>query len=326
MDASIADELNTAEAKTLIDQIVKAGFKVMIFSGGEPLTRPDIFELVAYASAHGLRPVFGTNGMLITPEVAQKLKAAGAMAMGISLDSLDEAKHNKFRGDPDAFRLAIEGMKNCRAAGLPFQIHTTIVDWNKDEILDIIDYAVEIGAIALQPFFLIPVGRGEYISETSIKVLENEELLRKIMQKSTEVPISVKPTCAPQFVRIAEQLGIDTRYSRGCLAGLTYCIINPNGIVQPCAYMKQEAGDVRKQPFDEIWAGSPIFQTLRSEAYADPCGSCDYKKHCGGCRARAAYYHDGDFMAADEYCAHGKQLLAGVADTADVAGVAGVSA
>jgi putative heme d1 biosynthesis radical SAM protein NirJ2 len=310
LEASTATELKTDEAKTLIDQIAAAGFKIMIFSGGEPLLRPDIFELVAYASSKGLRPVFGTNGMLITLEVAQKLKEAGAAAMGISLDSLDEAKHNRFRGDSDAYRLAIQGMENCKAAGLPFQIHTTIVDWNKDELLDIIDFAVEKGAIAHQPFFLIPVGRGEYIAETSIEVLENEELIAKIMRKSTEVPISVKPTCAPQFVRIAEQMDIDTRFSRGCLAGLTYCIINPDGIVQPCAYMKQEAGNVRTQGFDEIWATSPVFQTLRTEAYADPCGSCDYKQGCGGCRARAAYYHEGDFMAADEYCAHGKKLTA----------------
>ncbi|MDR2035324.1 MAG: putative heme d1 biosynthesis radical SAM protein NirJ2 [Coriobacteriales bacterium] len=308
LEASTANELDTLEAKTLIDQIARAGFKIMIFSGGEPLLREDIFELVAYASFKGLRPVFGTNGMLITLEVAQKLKAAGAAAMGISLDSLDEAKHNNFRGDPDAWRLAIQGMENCTAAGLPFQIHTTIVDWNKDEVLDIIDFAVEKGAIAHQPFFLIPVGRGVYIAETSIEVLENEELLSKIMEKSTQVPISVKPTCAPQFVRIAEQLGIETRYSRGCLAGLTYCIINPQGIVQPCAYMKQQAGNVRQQDFDVIWAESPLFETLRTEAYADPCGSCDYKKRCGGCRARAAYYHEDNFMAADEYCAHGKQL------------------
>ena len=308
LEASTANELDTAEARILIDQIAKAGFRVMIFSGGEPLLREDIFELVAYARSKGLRPVFGTNGMLITPKVAKQLKAAGAAAMGISLDSLDENKHNEFRGDPEAFCLALEGMENCKSVSLPFQIHTTIVDWNKDEVLDIIDFAVEKGAVAHQPFFLIPVGRGEYIAETSIEVLENEDLLGKIMKKSTGVPISVKPTCAPQFVRIAKQMGIATRYSRGCLAGLTYCIINPDGIVQPCAYMKQRAGNVREQSFDDIWANSPLFETLRTQAYSDPCGSCDFKKDCGGCRARAAYYHDNDFMATDEYCAHGKQL------------------
>jgi radical SAM protein with 4Fe4S-binding SPASM domain len=186
------------------------------------------------------------------------------------------------------------------------------VDWNKDEVLDIIDFAVEKGAVGHQPFFLIPVGRGKYIAETSIEVLENEELLRGIMQKSQEVPITVKPTCAPQFVRIAKQLGVEMRYSRGCIAGLSYCIINPDGIVQPCAYMKDQVGNVREQSFAEIWANAPFFQTLRTEAYTEPCGSCAYKSACGGCRARAAYYHDGNYMAADEYCAHGKQLLAKV--------------
>ncbi|MDR3314870.1 MAG: putative heme d1 biosynthesis radical SAM protein NirJ2 [Coriobacteriales bacterium] len=308
-DASIEEELTTAEGKALIDQIVRAGFKIMIFSGGEPLLRDDIFELVAHAASKGLRPVFGTNGMLITPEVARRLKEAGAAAMGISLDSLDECKHNEFRGDQDAYRLTLEGMKHCREVGLPFQIHTTIMDWNQGELLDVIDFAVKQGAQAHYPFFLIPVGRGKYIAETSIKVLENEELIESIMQKSTEVPIGIKPTCAPQFVRIARQLGIEMRYTRGCLAGLTYCIISPNGIVRPCAYMMEPAGDLREQTFDDIWANSKLFKTLRTQAYDTPCGTCDYKDGCGGCRARAAFYHDGNFMAADDYCAHGKKLL-----------------
>ena len=107
-------ELTTAEGKKLIDEIARAGFKIMIFSGGEPLLRPDIYELVAYAAAKGLRPVFGTNGMLITKEVAQRLKDSGAAAMGISLDSLDEAKHNRFRGHQEAYARTVQGMKNCR--------------------------------------------------------------------------------------------------------------------------------------------------------------------------------------------------------------------
>jgi putative heme d1 biosynthesis radical SAM protein NirJ2 len=302
-------ELDTGQAKTLIEQIARAGFKIMIFSGGEPLLRPDIFELVAYAKANGLRPVFGTNGMLITPDVAHKLKDAGAAAMGISLDSLDASKHNEFRGDPQAFELTIQGMKNCRDVGLPFQVHTTIMDWNEQEILDITDYAVELGAQAHYLFFLIPVGRGKYINETSLKVLENEELLGRIMEKQRTAPIDLKPTCAPQFVRIARQMGIDLRFTRGCLAGLTYCIISPAGIVRPCAYMMEPAGDLRQESFDAIWQNSEVFKTLRTQAYSGACGSCDYKDGCGGCRARAAYYHDGDYMAADEYCAHGKQLL-----------------
>jgi putative heme d1 biosynthesis radical SAM protein NirJ2 len=302
-------ELTTAEAQELIAGIVRAGFKIMIFSGGEPLLRPDIFELVRYAAEAGLRPVFGTNGMLITPETAERLKSSGAAAMGISLDSLDAAKHNQFRGHADAFSLALAGMKNCREAGLPFQVHTTVMRWNQGEIMDIIDFAVQAGASAYYLFFLIPVGRGLYIEETSLEVDAYEKLLEMVMRKQPEVPIDLKPTCAPQFTRIAKQLGIDTRFSRGCLAGLSYCIINPEGRVRPCAYMTEEAGDVRKTPFDEIWRSSTVFQRLRSRAYQGACHSCDYQDICGGCRARAGHYHQGDYMAEDGYCAHGRKMV-----------------
>lgn len=304
-----ANELTTDEARTLIDQIAAAGFKIMIFSGGEPLMRPDIYDLVAYAASKGLRPVFGTNGTLITPEVAGRLKECGACAMGISLDSLDRAKHDSFRGLEGAWDATVAGMRACREVGLPFQIHTTVLDWNEHEVCDITDFAVEHGAIAHYIFFLIPVGRGKYINDTSLKVAANERLLRQIMAKQAEVSIDVKPTCAPQFMRVAEQLGVKTRFERGCLAGLTYCIVSPEGVVRPCAYMTEEAGNVREQPFDEIWKTSPVFERLRTREYGGSCGTCDFRAGCGGCRARAAYYHDGDFMAQDDYCAHGREIV-----------------
>ena len=153
-------ELSTDEAKKMIDEIAKAGFKIMIFSGGEPLLRPDIYELVAHAASCGLRPVFGTNGTLITDEVAQKLKEAGACAMGISVDSLVPEKHDKFRGLANAYELTRAGIEACKRAGLPFQLHTTVVDWNRDEVCAITDFAEQIGAVAHYIFFLIPVGRG----------------------------------------------------------------------------------------------------------------------------------------------------------------------
>ncbi len=303
-----ARELAGDEARALIDQIAAAGFKVMIFSGGEPLMRPDIYELVAYAVGKGLRPVFGTNGTLITPEVATRLKQAGACAMGISLDSLDAAKHDAFRGMAGAWEATVAGMRACREAGLPFQVHTTALDWNEGEICDITDFAVELGAVAHYVFFLIPVGRGKYINDTSLEVAANERLLRRLMAKQAEAPIDVKPTCAPQFTRVAEQMGVETRFARGCLAGLTYCIVSPEGVVRPCAYMEQEAGNVRERPFDQIWRTSPVFERLRTRSYAGSCGTCDYRQGCGGCRARAAYYHEGDFMAQDDYCAHSRGL------------------
>lgn len=112
-------ELSTDEAKKMIDEIARTGFKIMIFSGGEPLLRPDIYELVAHAASRGLRPVFGSNGTLITDEVACRLKDAGACAMGISVDSLDATKHDKFRGLPNAHALTLAGIEACKRAGLP---------------------------------------------------------------------------------------------------------------------------------------------------------------------------------------------------------------
>ena len=302
------EELSTAEAKTLLEQIARANFKIMIFSGGEPLMRPDIVELVAYAKKLGLRPVFGTNGTLITLEMAQKLKEAGAMGMGISLDSMDAAKHNEFRKFPNAWEGAVQGMRNCRAVGLPFQIHTTVMDWNSHEIEAITDFAVAEGAVAHHFFFLVPTGRAKTIEAESLRAEEYEDTLTRIMKKQQEVDIELKPTCAPQFLRIADQMGIKTRFRRGCLAGTAYCIISPRGKVQPCAYLNMELGDVRKTPFDEIWKNSEVLNKLRTLEYSGGCGTCKYKHACGGCRARATYYNNGDYMAEEPWCLyHGRK-------------------
>ncbi len=317
-------ELNTEEGMALIGQIARAGTRILIFSGGEPLMRPDIFELVKHAAKCGLRPVFGTNGTLLTKETVTRLKEAGAAAMGVSLDSLSEEKHNRFRGHADAFRLTQEGIANCREAGLPFQLHTTVMDWNREEILGLMDYAVSAGASAHYLFFLIPVGRGVFLERTALEVEEYESTLRGIMEKAADLPIEVKPTCAPQFIRVAEELGVKTRFRRGCLAGLSYCIVSPVGKVRPCAYMTEEAGDVRDRPFDEIWRESGLFETLRSREYGGACGVCAYGDSCGGCRARAGYYHGGDILAEDSYCAYGRGRLALAAEPSGAKATASV--
>ena len=296
------EELNTEEAKQLLDEIAKAKFKIMIFSGGEPLMRKDLVVLVEYASSLGLRPVLGSNGTLLTSELALKLKKAGAMGIGISLDSIHPEKHDRLRQYAGAWREAIAGMAICRENDLPFQVHTTVMDWNKDELEKLTDLAVEQGAVAHHFFFLVPTGRGSKIEDTSLRAAEYETVITRIMNKQKKVSIELKPTCAPQFMRIADEMGMVTRFRRGCLAGTAYCIISPTGKVQPCAYMDMEIGDVRQTPFSEIWNNSPVFQMLRSLDYSGYCGDCKYKQRCGGCRARAAYYHDGDYMAEEPWC------------------------
>ncbi|MDI6709728.1 MAG: putative heme d1 biosynthesis radical SAM protein NirJ2 [Bacillota bacterium] len=296
-----ARELSTAEARQLIDGIARAGFKIMIFSGGEPLMREDLYELLSYARRKGLRPVLGSNGTLVTPDIARRLKDAGAGAIGISLDSVSSEAHDRFRGVPGAWQGAVDGMRACREAGLPFQVHTTVMQWNYDEVEALTDFAVAEGAMAHHVFFLVPTGRAVDIETGSLRAAEYEKLLRRIMKKQGEVGIELKPTCAPQFVRIARQMGVPTRFTRGCLAGLAYCIISPRGDVQPCAYMEIKAGNVLETPFDEIWRRAPVFQRLRTRAYGGRCGTCDYGDACGGCRARALYYY-GDYMAEEPWC------------------------
>jgi len=298
---SLEEELNTQEGLALIEQVAKAGFKIMIFSGGEPLMRDDIYTLTAWAKEKGLRPVLGSNGTLITGEVAERMKKSGVAAVGISLDSIDPASHDDFRATPGAWRGAVDGMRACREAGLPFQVHTTVMDWNLQEIEKLTDFAAEKGAVGHHVFFLVPAGRAVNIEAESLRAGQYEALLRRIMLKQAEVRIELKPTCAPQFMRIAAQLGIKTRFGRGCLAGISYCIISPRGIVQPCAYLNVPAGNVRETPFDEIWHSAEIFRVLRAGEYKGSCGLCKYREICGGCRARAYFYY-GDYMAEEPWC------------------------
>ena len=297
-----SDELSTQEAKKMISEISATGFKIMIFSGGEPLMRQDILELVEYAKSKGLIPVFGSNGTLITLDMAKDLKKAGAKGIGISLDSMDKKKHDEFRCFSGAWDGAVKGMENCREVELPFQIHTTVMGWNKHEISDITDFAVKIGAKGHHTFFLVPTGRAVNIEEESLRAQEYEDVLKSIMLKQKEVDIELKPTCAPQFMRIAGEMGLELRFGKGCIAGTNYCIISPVGDVQPCAYINIKAGNVRETPFDKIWQDSEVFLKLRTMEYTGKCGKCKYKIKCGGCRARAAFYNSGDYMAEEPWC------------------------
>jgi len=303
--AKRSDELTTEEGIKLLTEIARAGFKIMIFSGGEPLLRPDIYELISHARSLGLRPVLGSNGMLITPQVASKLKTAGLACAGISLDSKDKDRHDWFRGSEGAWDQTMLGLEACHSAGLPFQIHTTVMNWNQDEITAITDLAVELGAVAHHIFFLVPTGRGKDIAETSLKTAEYEALLEAIISKQSQVPIELKPTCAPQFMRIAKQRGLPQRFSKGCLAGTTYCVILPNGDIQPCPYLPLKVGNVREKEFDIIWRESLLLDELRHAPLKGGCGRCGFGEICGGCRARA-YYYSGDYLAEEPWCSAGR--------------------
>lgn len=216
---------------------------------------------------------------------------------GISLDSVKEAVHDDFRQQAGAWRASLAGMDACRAAGLEFQVHTTVTTYNVDGVMAITDLAVARGAKAHHLFFLVPTGRGKDLAAI-ISPQQYRELLTRILRRQSEVPIELKPVCAPQFIPLARQMGVTTRFTRGCLAGLSYCCILPNGDVHPCPYFPETVGNVRTTAFSTLWREHPLFQELRSGGYTGRCGACDDKSSCGGCRARA-YAATGDYMAAD---------------------------
>jgi AdoMet-dependent heme synthase len=249
-----------------------------------------------------LRPVLGTNGILLTLEMIRTLKEAGLAAAGISVDSLSPEKHDWFRQEPGAWEATRQGIRNCREAGLPFQVHTTVMDWNEAETTDITDAAIEWGAMAHHVFFLVPTGRGEGIADRSLPAKQQEALLTRILEKQKTVSIELKPTCAPQFMRIAAEMDIPMRYGKGCIAGTAYCVILPNGDLQPCPYFPLKAGNVRETRFAKLWRESPLFAELRTAELKGACGVCGHQEICGGCRARAWYGSDGDFMAEDPHC------------------------
>ena len=259
----------------------------------------------------GLRPVFGSNGTLITDEVARKLKEAGACSMGISIDSLDAAKHDAFRGVADAHADTLAGIEACKRAGLrlPAPHHRGQLEPRRD----VRHHGLCRKASARSTttiFFLIPVGRGKYIEETSLKVLENEALLQDIMRKAADVDHRRQTHLrAAVHARRRRSSASPTRYTRGCLAGLTYCVIGSEGIVRPCAYMTENAGDVREQPFDEIWATSPVFERLRTQAYGGNCGDVRATRSIAAAAGHARRTTTtATYMAQDDYCAYGQKL------------------
>lgn len=296
------NELSTEEGKRLIDQIANVSKCILVLSGGEPLMRTDIFELAEHGRTKGLRVVMGTNGTLITEEVAERMVSSGISRVAISLDGCDNSVHDGLRMVKGSFDAAIAGTKACIKAGLPFQINSTVITQNYEKIPSLIRFAKDLGAVESHLFFLVQTGRGSAL--TDITPTEYERMLQGVLPLEQEIGIHVKPTCAPMYMRIAQQNGDGSakRYSRGCLAGIAYCRISPEGGVYPCPYLPVEAGSVRTKDFGDIWRDSPLFQDLRDlSLLRGKCGACGFKDVCGGCRARA-FASNGDVLSQDPMC------------------------
>ena len=286
-DSEAEGVLSTKEAFGVIDQICETGKPVLVLSGGEPLMREDIFDIARYGSDQGLRMVMGTSGILIDRKHAAKLRKAGIKAVAISLDSKDPAVHDSFRGMNGVWEKAVQAIRNCRDEGIGVQVNISVMRFDINEVNEVIDLGTSLGVRDYQVFFPVPTGRARETEPG--KPDEYETLIRKILKKYHDSGVNIRPTCAPQFRRIAEELGIkNPSWGRGCIAGISYCRIYANGDVTPCPYLPVSAGNVRTTPFHEIWNNSEIFAALRDpDRLTGKCGICRYKTICGGCRARA---------------------------------------
>ncbi len=331
------DELNTRQAFDLIDAIGKVSKPVMVLSGGEPLYRPDIFDIAEYGVESGFRMALATNGTLIDERIAARIADVGISRVAISLDGAVAETHDRFRNMEGSHAKALRGIRLLRDEGVSVQINSTIAKHNVDELPRMLDLALSLGADALHLFMLVPVGCGLEIAPAQmLPADEYERVLHWFDEQAKTCPIDLKATCAPHYYRIRAQRLEEARshgdYSehfiaegtrakaapqllhggghgqhlsamtRGCLAGTAVCFISNVGKVYPCGYLPVSAGDTRVLPFSEIWNSSWIFEQLRNpEAYEGKCGVCRYESICGGCRARA-YAATGNFMSEEPFC------------------------
>ena len=344
-DQLMPQDLKTEEVFNLIDQVTAFASPIFVLSGGEPLFRPDIFEIAQYATDAGLIVALATNGTLIDANVAQRIKDSGVRRVSVSFDGADAATHDIFRG-PGAFDAARRGIEELKKIDVPFQINTTVAQHNAHQMPETLALAKDMGAAALHLFLLVPVGCGVEIAEDQqIQADKYEEILNWMYDAEIEGGIELKATCAPHYFRIVRQRQAQERrqgivrerpasmhrqrnaggghpgghagghpgggerhamnaMTKGCLAGTGVCFVSHRGEVFPCGYLPVEAGNVRQQPFQEIWETSPLFAELRDpDLLGGKCGLCEFKNLCSGCRARS-FGMTADYLAEEPFCTY----------------------
>lgn len=301
------DELTTEECFKLIDEIVSFAKPVIILTGGEPLLRNDIFEIIEYGKRKGLIMVMAPNGTLLTEENVKKVISSGIKRISVSLDGSDAASHDDLRQVPGAFTQALEGIQRAKRLGLEFQINTTITKRNIQQLPQIIKLAKDLGAAGHHIFLLVPTGRAKEMINEELSAAEYEKALEFLAEEKKNSSLEMKITCAPHFNRVLLQkhsAPVSALTGRGCMGGVSFCFISHVGDVQPCGYLEIKCGNIRKQGFKKIWLESEVFDNIRDwSKYTGKCGRCEFKAVCGGCRARA-YAVSGNYLGEEPYCTY----------------------
>ncbi|MBN2064117.1 MAG: radical SAM protein [Sedimentisphaerales bacterium] len=281
---------------------------IVIFTGGEPMERADLFDLIEFGNSLGHRLALATSGYMLDDISARRLRELDILTVSFSLDGYDARSHDSFRKVPGAYDIALAAMQKCREYGIKFQVNTTVTARNIGQVQLIAQLAKEQGAFCFNPFILVPTGRGTVIADELISSDDYEMLLADLARLKSEGEIAVRVNCGPQFYRFMHnndgRRSLHKRLSAGCRAAREYAFINYRGDVQTCGFLDIPAGNLLDNNFDfeDIWVNSPLFTSIRAiDQYKGKCGQCQHVAGCGGCRARA-YAMTGDYLASDPIC------------------------
>jgi heme b synthase len=317
-DRAFEGEFSREECFRLLENIAEFSSPIMILTGGEPMVREDIYEIASYGNRLGLRMVMAPCGLLMDRANTRKLIESGIQRISLSIDGADAETHDRFRQVTGSFEAVIRAAGLAREEGLEFQVNTTVTRLNVDQLERILELAIELGAVGYHPFLLVPTGRGRELLQYEIEPEEYERVLTWVYSKSREVPIQMKPTCAPHYYRIMRQKEREegrkvtpethgmSAMTKGCLGGQSFAFISNTGRVQICGFLELEAGDIRRENYDfhKIWTSSSLFSAVRDlDGYHGRCGVCEYRRVCGGCRARA-YTTADDYLAEEPFCVY----------------------
>lgn len=320
-DIDYSNELTHDEAREFIRDLAAMRAPVLLFSGGEPLLRKDLFELGRYAVDMGLRAVISSNGTLIDDEMAQKIKMAGFQYVGISIDGAPET-HDDFRNKKGAFDEALRGVKACQKIGIKTGVRFTVNKHNQQDLPEIFDILKNEGIPRFCMYHLVYAGRGEQMIEMDTTLDEKRKILELVSQKTVElhnqgVEVEIlttdnhadgiyllnqirrrQPERSEEIIKLLEMHG-------GCSAGTKFANVDPQGNVHPCQFWQDySVGNIREKPFSEIWTSDDeLMVKLREKEkhVTGKCGSCNYKSLCAGCRIRARAVY-GDIWAEDPAC------------------------
>ncbi|HSJ10519.1 MAG TPA: TIGR04053 family radical SAM/SPASM domain-containing protein [Longimicrobiales bacterium] len=339
------DELSTAEAKKLLEDVRRFGPIIFVFSGGDAMKRTDIAELVAHGAQLGLRmAITPATTPLTTRERLQELKDAGLSRLAISLDGSHPGIHDEFRQVSGSFEHGLRILKTSQEIGLTTQVNTVVANHNLEDFDALMALMTELGIVFWEVFFLIPMGRAKPEDVASAEAFES--VFHRLYDLSKDAPFDIKATAAPQYSRLVLQRKVAERRNggstdtdvltdgvafsladgigraRGVNDGDGFMFVSHTGDIYPSGFLPVSAGNIRQHDLLDVYRNAPLFRTLRDRSQLKgKCNVCEYRPICGGSRARA-YAVTGDYLEAEPFCAHipakyAKMVEAGEAEPVD---------